>query len=178
MVSLMRPSSWANAFVTQDPAMTACRSIIATLRATAWMALLALPMAGCSSFDQRMQEDTRLLVEYALRDFPIPDTADINVSETVILGSGNQWAGKIDYSVPMSPQELLKYYAEATPANGWTLSSSTVSKTIVLVFEKNDRLATVEINRMSFLNDRVLISHRRSNVVVSLNHANSVGSGR
>ena len=45
-------------------------------------------LANCSTYKDRSQKDTKLLIEYALYDFPFPPSAQIAEKETVILGSG------------------------------------------------------------------------------------------
>ena len=132
-------------------------------------------ITGCSSLEERRQKDTRLLVEYALSDFPIPSKASISEDETVILGSGNKWSGKVTYYVEMSPQELVKFYDASTPQVGWNMTSSTISEDVILAFQKDKRFATVEVSRSSFLEGVKLLSSRATKVTISLNHADSIG---
>jgi len=142
-------------------------------------ALLAFFLFGiltnCSTFNSRLQSDTKLLIEYALYDFPFPLTSLIVEKETVILGSGERWSGKVRYLAQKSPPELLKYYAEVVTAAGWEMKASTVSEGIFLVFGKDSRVATVEINRMSFLEGIKLISQRTTSVTISVNHQDTIG---
>ena len=46
----------------------------------------------------------------------------------------------------MSLGEMLSYMNSAVPESGWLLSSSAISDQIVLVYEKDDRVATVQIS--------------------------------
>ena len=133
-------------------------------------------LMGCSTFNDRHQKDTKLLIEYALYDFPFPATSKIIEKETVILGSGERWSGKVRFLDSKSPAELLKFYAEVVPASGWNMKASTVSAGIFLVFNKDGRVATVEINRLSFLQGRSLLSSRKTSVTVSVNHAGTVSA--
>ena len=114
-----------------------------------FVSLCAL-VSGCTTSEQRRQEDTRLIVEYALSDFPIPQQSQISEDQTVILGSGNKWSGKVTFIVGMSPQELVKFYNESTPQVGWEMTTSTISDGVILSFQKANRFATVEINRSAF----------------------------
>ena len=126
---------------------------------------------GCTTLDGSYQKDSKLLIEYALYDFPFPTTAKIIEEETVILGSGERWSGKVRFLDPKSPAQLLKFYSEVVPGSGWTIKASTVSAGIFLVFSKDGRVATVEINRLSFFKGRPLFSTGKTSVVVSVNHA-------
>ena len=133
-------------------------------------------LTNCTTYDSRSQNDTKLLIEYALYDFPFPKTSKIVENETVILGAGERWSGKVRFLDTKTPPELLKFYAEVVPASGWEMKSSTVSSSIFLVFSRDNRVATVEISRLSFLQGQNLLSQRKTSVVVSVNHADSIGS--
>ena len=133
-------------------------------------------LTSCTTYNSRSQNDTKLLIEYALYDFPFPKTSNIVENETVILGAGERWSGKVRFLDTKTPPELLKFYAEVVPASGWEMKSSTVSSSIFLVFSRDNRVATVEISRLSFLQGQNFLSMKNTSVVVSVNHADSIGS--
>lgn len=113
-------------------------------------ALAALLVGGCGAvsvdFGPRIsQEDTKLIVEALIGDMPLPPGAEIRNRETVILGSGAGWAGRIGIDDKQTPAETLIFFRDAPPRNGWVMTSSTVGKDIVMVYEKPDRITTVEI---------------------------------
>tara|TARA_Y100001960_G_C14449713_1_gene716702 strand:+ start:85 stop:594 length:510 start_codon:yes stop_codon:yes gene_type:complete len=137
--------------------------------------LIAVILSNCSSFSERLQEDTKLLIEYALYDFPFPPSSQIVEKETVILGSGDRWSGKVRYLDKKSPAELLKFYDQVVMTAGWEMKSSTVSEGIVLVFSRENRVATVEINRLSFLEGLKIAASRATSVTVSLNYVDTIG---
>ena len=132
-------------------------------------------LTSCTTYNSRSQNDTKLLIEYALYDFPFPKTSSIVENETVILGAGERWSGKVRFLDTKTPPELLKFYAEVVPASGWEMKSSTVSSSIFLVFSRDNRVATVEINRMSFLESMNPISPRTTSVSVSVNYVDTIG---
>ena len=136
---------------------------------------IAAILVNCSTFNSRLQEDTKLLIEYALYDFPFPPTSQIVEKETVILGSGDRWSGKVRYLDRKSPPELLKFYDQVVVEAGWEMQTSTVSEGIFLVFRKGHRIATVEINRMSFLEGMRLISPRTTSVTIFVNYIDTIG---
>ena len=92
------------------------------------------------------QNETKLLVETALYDFPISSSSVIVPERSVILGSGSGWSGRVTLVDKMTPGEMLSYMNGAVSESGWTLSSSAISEQIVLVYEKDDRVATVQIS--------------------------------
>ena len=112
---------------------------------------LMLVLSSCGLVQQSIQrpaisaEDTRLIIDALIEDLPIPPNSEIRNRESVILGSGLGWGGRIGIDDPLSPAETLLFFREQIPASGWTLSSATVGRSIIMVFEKPDRIATVEI---------------------------------
>ena len=92
------------------------------------------------------QNETKLLVESALYDFPIPSSSILVPERSVILGSGSGWSGRITLVDAMTQGELLSHMNQSVPASGWIMSSSAISDQIVLVYEKGNRVATVQIS--------------------------------
>ena len=137
--------------------------------------LLALLFGGCSTFEGRYQEDTKLIIEYLLYDFPLPDSTEIKRDQTVVMGTGGNWAGRISIKDSLSPAQLLKYFSENVVENGWELSASTVSDQIILVFSKDSRIATVEIIRDSYLKSSGLFLSG-TDVTISVHHPNAIGN--
>ena len=104
-------------------------------------------LISCSNITEKSQNQTQILIEYALYDFPLPSDAEMQMDNTVILGSGDLWAGQIILLSDSSPVELIKFFTESAQSSGWTLGSSTISEMVLLVFNNDERIATVEISR-------------------------------
>jgi hypothetical protein len=136
---------------------------------------IAVILSGCSTFEGRYQKDTKLIIEYLLYDFPLPETTDIKRDQTVIMGTGGNWAGRINIVDSMSPAELLKFFSKNVVENGWELSASTVSEQIILVFSKDSRIATVEIFRDSYLKTSEFFGSG-TDVTISVHHPNAIGN--
>ncbi len=110
--------------------------------------LITLFVCGCVEINSRpaiSSEDTRMIVDALIDDLPLPPDAKIRKRESVILGSGLGWGGRIGIDDPLTPAETLLFFRDAVVQSGWVLSSSTVGNSIIMVFEKPDRIATVEI---------------------------------
>ena len=136
---------------------------------------IAIFLASCSNIAQESQNHTQILMEYALYDFPLPADAEIQMDNTVILGSGDMWAGQIIMYSSSSPVNLITYFTETGKLSSWILASSTISERVLLVFNKDDRIATVEISkgeRKSLLS----LSLSKTKVKVSINHPNSINN--
>ena len=80
-----------------------------------------------------------------LGDMPMPGGAKINNENTLILGSGDGWAGRVAIIAQQNSNETFTFFRDQFQKAGWTLVSSTKTKNSILVFIKKDRTATIEI---------------------------------
>ena len=76
---------------------------------------------------------------------PLPKDARISPDKSLILGEGDNWAGRIELSSSMEPLEASTFFVSEYPKQGWTLISSTKAKLSILVFTNNTRTLTLEI---------------------------------
>lgn len=134
--------------------------------------LMTFFLMSCSNIAQESQRQTQILIDYALYDFPLPADSEIQMNNTVILGSGDMWAGQIVLFSSSSPVELINYFTETGNSSNWMLASSTISEIVLLVFNKDDRIATVEISS----GKKSLISLSKTKVKISINHPNSINN--
>ena len=131
--------------------------------------LLILALSGCVSTSEKFQQDAQFIVEYLLYDFPMPADAEIDSDESIIMGTGDSWSGRVNLFAPEAPGKLMRYYTDTGKNMGWQLSSSTISDNIIMVFKKASRTATVEIHRRSFLETKILRSDG-TNITISVHH--------
>lgn len=89
---------------------------------------------------------------------PIPATATVRPQETLVMGTGNRWMGRISLSVPGDSQVVYAYFRDGLPSAGWTLTSSSYSKLSFLTFSKAERVATIQIQSASFGGNEVTIT--------------------
>ena len=76
---------------------------------------------------------------------PLPKDARISPDKSLILGEGNNWAGRIELSSSMEPLEASAFFITEYPKHGWQLISSTKAKLSIIVFSSNTRTLTLEI---------------------------------
>ena len=104
-----------------------------------------------------------------LGDMPLPAASKIVGSESLIIGRGDNWVGRVVLSGVQSPTDIYAFFQSEYPRAGWTTISAVKSKTSILVFTKGDRTSTVELNEGSFAGPKTLItitaSPKNANVV-------------
>jgi hypothetical protein len=110
------------------------------------LALFVSLLAGCASGGFGGTENLDSIQQQLLGDMPLPQGAKINNDQSLILGGGPQWTGRIVISTPQRATDTFTFFRDQFPGAGWTGVSSIKAKTSILVFVKDDRTVTVEIN--------------------------------
>jgi hypothetical protein len=90
-------------------------------------------------------------------DVPLPPGAVIKQQDTLVMGTGNSWTGRINLTVSGDPQAVFTYFRDSMPGAGWTMTSSSFSKLSLLTFTKGERVANVQMQSGGFGNNEVLI---------------------
>jgi hypothetical protein len=91
-------------------------------------------------------------------DVPLPPGAVIKQQDTLVMSSASTWLGRISLNVSGEPQAVFTYFKDGMPASGWTLTSSSFSKTSLLTFTKGDRVANIQMQGTNFGGNDVLIT--------------------
>ena len=104
-----------------------------------------------------------------LGDMPLPAASKIVGSESLIIGRGDNWVGRVVLSGVQSPTDIYAFFQSEYPRAGWTTISAVKSKTSILVFTKGDRTATVELHEGPLTGPKTMIvitsSPKNANVV-------------
>ena len=81
-----------------------------------------------------------------LGDMKLPEGVKIDNSQSLVLGGGATWTGRVVISIPQGATDAFTYFRDQFPATGWTGISSIKAKTSILVFTKQERTITLEIS--------------------------------
>jgi hypothetical protein len=127
---------------------------------------LAIPLlVGCSSsgfsvfsdkssnFDESNQMNADLL-----GDMPLPNGAKILPQNSINIGKGVGWVGRVNVAALQNSNDIYSFFLTDIPKSGWTILSSTKSKTSVIFAIKGDRTCTIEISEGSLTGPKTLIS--------------------
>ena len=106
---------------------------------------LLIIISGCSLITDEYQDNQRKVIDYLLGDVPMPEDAEIIQFPTAIQGTGQNVSGRIVLSSQDSPAENLIFYETQAPIEGWMLVSSKAGEEVVLVYEKGNRVISINM---------------------------------
>lgn len=106
---------------------------------------LLIIVSGCSLITDEYQDNQRKVIDYLLGDVPMPEDAEIIQFPTAIQGTGQNVSGRIVLSSQDSPAENLIFYDTQAPIAGWMLVSSKAGEEVVLVYEKGNRVISINM---------------------------------
>jgi len=78
-------------------------------------------------------------------DIPLPRESDIDEANSLVIGGGDRWLGRLVLKVKTNAAETYNYYFNGMPRLGWTRISAVQSKVSTITFSKGDRIATLQI---------------------------------
>ena len=131
-----------------------------------------LLLGGCASSGDSptgTPDEVNQIQAQLLGDMPLPAGARIMGTDSLIIGRGDNWVGRVVLSGVQSPTDIYAFFQAEYPKVGWTTVSAVKSKTSILVFTKGDRTSTIEVNEGSFGGPKTIItitaSPKNANVV-------------
>ena len=107
-------------------------------------------LAACATTDNlgdlsKRFDEIQKIETLLFNQMPLPKDARISPDKSLILGEGDNWAGRIELSSSMEPLEASSFFIAEYPKHNWQLISSTKSKLSILVFAGSTRTLTLEI---------------------------------
>ena len=130
--------------------------------------LSALLVTGCASTSPMTTADGTPASSEALTGVLLPAGAVFKPEQSLVMGTGDQWVGRVVADVGRDVDGAFRYFQDTWPAQGWTLVSAVRSKNSLLVFTKQDRTATVELAESGLVGGGQLVltvSPRNASVV-------------
>ena len=114
--------------------------------------VFCLGLGGCAAVGTPMNDSA---VPLQSADFmgqtQLPAGTKILYDQSLIIGSGDNWVGRVLLDMGKDSMAAYTFFLEQYPQQGWNLLSATRGKTSLLVFTKQDRNATVEMNESNML---------------------------
>ena len=84
-------------------------------------------------------------------DIPIPDGARMDADRSLLVGPGENWVGRLVYSVRWSnAPDLFDFFKAKMPSYQWQEISSVRADISVMTWQRADRIATIQIEETTF----------------------------
>ena len=114
------------------------------------LAVTVFGLVSCATTDNlgdlsKRFEEIKKIETLLFNQMPLPKDARISPDKSLILGEGDNWAGRIELSSSMEPLEASAFFTTEYPKHNWQLISSTKAKLSILVFTSTTRTLTLEI---------------------------------
>ena len=90
----------------------------------------------------------------------LPAGARIIPEQSTVIGSGNNWVGRVVMDPARDATAAYAYFLDTYPSQGWTLMSAVRAKTSVLLFNKGEFNVTIEIHEGNMLGSAMVILTR------------------
>ncbi|MDI9331680.1 MAG: hypothetical protein QM527_10295 [Alphaproteobacteria bacterium] len=110
-------------------------------------------LTACSSTPLTTTEvagDKPITVATSSTATPIPPGAEVNTNQSLILGQGDQWVGRMVLDVGRDADIAYKFFYEIYPNRGWTLITAVRGEASLLVFSNAERSLSVEVKSGQF----------------------------
>ena len=114
------------------------------------LAIVFFLITGCATTDNfgdlsKRFDDIKKIETLFFNQMPLPKDARISSEKSLILGEGDNWAGRVELSSSMESLETSAFFTREYPKHSWQLISSTKAKLSILVFTGSTRTLTIEI---------------------------------
>lgn len=140
--------------------------------AAAIAASLILLLGACASSGDSptgTPDEVNQIQAQLLGDMPLPAGARIIGTDSLIIGRGDNWVGRVVLNGLQTPTDIYAFFQSEYPKSGWTTVTAMKSKTSILVFTKGERTSTIEINEGSITGPKSIIiitaSPKNANVI-------------
>jgi hypothetical protein len=153
---------------TRSTLMNGMHRVLWTLLVTA---ALAVGLAGCASTgsstsvavgpDGKLQNPVQLLGQ-----LPLPPGTVIRADQSLIIGAGDNWVGRVMLDVGRDVDAAYRFFLETYPAQGWTVVSAVRGKNSFLVMTRQERTATLEMVDGGMMGSSVFLTMSPRNAAV------------
>ena len=140
-----------------------------------WLATLAVVFAlgACSSTPLGRTSSganapaTAAYASQLLGPMALPTGAVIRADQSLIIGSGDNWVGRVVLDVGRDLDAAYAFFLDGYPAQGWTVVSAIRGKTSLMVMTRGDRTATLEMHDGGMLGSTVVMTVAPKNANVA-----------
>lgn len=122
--------------------------------------LLGINLMGCSSQDMSGSKSSAAPTpSFAqFNDIPFPSGASMDMDRSLLLGSAEEWTGRLVYTTGKDAASMFDLYKSDMPRFGWTELTSIRGERSFMTYQRGSRVATVEIKSRTLYGSTVSIT--------------------
>jgi hypothetical protein len=91
-------------------------------------------------------------------DIPVPTKASMDMSRTLVFGSGDTWYGQLGQDTGHSSDAMFDFYKQELPGFGWLEVTSVRAPVSVLTYERQKRILSIQIEPASLGGSKVTLT--------------------
>lgn len=91
-------------------------------------------------------------------DIPVPIGATMDMQRSLLLGSSEEWTGRLVYSSSSNTAQVFDLYKEDMPKFGWSELTFIRGQNTVMTYQRGARVATIEILSRTLQGTEVLVT--------------------
>ncbi len=122
--------------------------------------LVIFTLPSCAALNNMMNSDDtdgsevkELSASQRLQiSLPLPENTKIIADKTIIFGEGRRFTGVLSLIHELSQDEIVEFYRVEMRDDGWSEIAIVRSDFVLMNFDKEDRFATIRVNRKLFDN--------------------------
>ncbi|MFH1090186.1 MAG: hypothetical protein V1742_01320 [Pseudomonadota bacterium] len=106
---------------------------------------LVIGLGGCANLPFLKSEQPEPPVSYHFPDIKVPGSLEIDPKRSFVFETGGLKAGTLFFSGYVNVDSLVSYFKDSLPSEGWKLKSIFHYPTMVLLFEKENKVCIISI---------------------------------
>ena len=122
--------------------------------------LVVFTLPSCATLNNMMSSDDtdgsevkELSTSQRLQiSLPLPENTKIIADKTIIFGEGKRFTGVLNLIHELPQDEIVEFYRVELRDDGWSEIAIVRSDFVLMNFDKEDRFATIRVNRKLFDN--------------------------
>ena len=91
-------------------------------------------------------------------DVPIPTESEMDIEHTLILGSQDQWVGRLAFTTTHDTGEIFDFYRREMPKFSWAEVAVARAEISVLTYTREARVATLQISEGTIRGSRISLT--------------------
>ena len=124
-----------------------------TLKHTFLLLFLAAALGACASTDDPQPHYGTINI----KDIAMPRDSKIHYKKSIILGPSESWVGRLKFECSEDAGYMWDFMQSEMAKIGWTQLSGVRSTVSVLVFKREGRMATVQIQDRLLFGSHILV---------------------